>query len=243
MSYRYKSYARQRYSSAPDAAVRHMRERRELSSKVYGLDNEIIEKLFKLSPSRLEEFFNIFERTYSTKSGQYAREAWPFWASKRRGISGLNAQRFISLAPTIFSFEDRYELIKKLYEKTRGRESHSLTLVIGHAEGAIGDVEQLFYRLCLKPSEHVLPESVSQFAMWVSHQDAVMARKLTAAIETEESLMIVKVARLELDRLVTALRSFNQNISGTHYINLPYGSISLHVRKPTVFEKIGKLFA
>jgi hypothetical protein len=219
-----------------------MQERRELSAKVFGLDNEIIAKLFSLGAERREMFFGIYENAHGSKSVAYARETWVAWASKRTGISGQNAERFIALAPQVFTFEERYELVATLYAKTRRSESHCLELVIGYSEGAIQQLESLLERLCAKPSEHTLPDSVVQFVAWIAENDAVISRRLMAAIETEQSLIIAKAARVEISRLVAAVRSLDQSITGSHSIEMPYGRVTLNVRKPTFFEKVKQFF-
>ena len=238
--YRYKS--RRSTWNAPSAAVKHMQERRELSAKVFGLDNEIIAKLFALEADRREAFFGVYERAHGSKSVGYARETWISWASKRTGISGQNAERFITLAPQVFTFEERYELVAKLYAKTRRSESHFLELVIGYSEGAIQQLESLLERLCAKPSEHTLPDSVIQFVAWIAENDAVISRRLMAAIETEQSLIIARAARVEISRLIAAVRSLDQSMTGSHSVEMPYGRVTLNVRKPNFFEKLKKFF-
>src|SRR5207248_2834129 len=98
----------------------------------------------------------------------------------------------------------------------------------------------LFQRLCDKPAEHTLPPSVTRFAQWVADSDAVLARRLLAALETADSLQIVKAARHEIDRLIHAVRVLSQNVTGTHKVALPYGTITFYIRKPTFFEKLFK---
>jgi hypothetical protein len=219
-----------------------MQERRALSANVYGLDNDIITRLFSLDRLSTERLFTTIQQHYGWKAAQYAREAWPFWKNKTRGISGLNAGRFISLAPRVFSFDDRYELVAKLYERTRRPEYHRLTAILGVHEGAIRDLQKLFERLCQKPSEHRLPESVAMFAAWVADNDAIIAGKLIAALETKRSVAIVKAARVECARLIACIRNPSVNLIGSHEIVLPYGTIVLDVRKPNVIERLKQLF-
>ena len=237
-------YPRRRYggNARYSGAIRHMQERRELSADVFGLDNDIIERVFRLNSSELAKFFNFYYTKFGKKDGDYAISAFPLWKSKQRGISGMNAKRFIELAPKIFSFDDRYDIVSKLYDKTRREESHYLTVVIGIHEGAFQEVEKLYVRLCQKPLEHEWPDKVKRFVSWICDEDTSAAKTLITAIETQLSILTVKAARVEIDRLTAAVQNIETAHSGNHTIKLPYGTISICIRKPTIFEKIKKLF-
>jgi hypothetical protein len=114
---------------------------------------------------------------------------------------------------------------------------------LGLHEGGINDLENLFQRLCAKPLEHSLPESVARFATWIADNDAVIAGKLIAAIQTEQSLAIVHAARVECNRLISCIRNPAMNLIGSHQIVLPFGTITVHVRKPNFAEKCRKFFS
>ena len=128
------------------------------------------------------------------------------------------------------------------FDRPSGVETHAIEVVIGHSEGRIAQIDSLFKRLCSKPLEHALPESVTRFAAWISENDATISRKLMAAIETEESLLIVNAARAEISRLVEAIRHMDQRVTGTHTVCLPYGKITILVRTPSVLEKMKRFF-
>lgn len=219
-----------------------MQERRELSADVFGLDNDIIERVFRLGPYEIGQFFRLYEARFGKKDADYAISAFPLWKSRVRGISGMNARRFIELAPKIFSFDDRYDIVSKLYEKTRRAESHYLTVVIGIHEGAFQEIEKLYVRLCQKPLEHEWPDKVKRFVSWICDEDSSAAKALITAIETQLSILTVKAARVEIDRLAMAVKNIETAHSGNHTIRLPYGTISICIRKPTFVEKLKKLF-
>jgi hypothetical protein len=218
--------------------MRHMQARRELSRNVFGLDNEILQHLFKLRSREKESLLGHYEAEYGRSAGDYARKIWPEWASQRRGVSGEVATRFINLAPKVLSPDARYDIVAKMYQKTKRPESHYLTAILGYSEGAFSEIEKLFKRLCEKPFEHKWPDSLIQFANWLCDDDSVAAKRIIAAIETENSLMIVNAARLECNRLLQALHKLDSAYAGTHRMELPYGTISLRIRKPNLFEKI-----
>jgi hypothetical protein len=221
--------------------MRHMEERRELSRNVYGLDNEILEHLFKLRSWEKESLFRHYETEYGESGGRYARRTWDEWQNQKRGVSGQVATRFIALAPKVLRHEARYDIVSKMYQKTKRRETHSLTAILGFKEGAFREIEDLFQRLCQKPFEHRWPDSLTKFASWICDEDAEAAKKIIAAIESEHSLLIVKAARVECNRLIQALTNLDSSFAGSHTIELPYGTICLHIRKPNLFEKIKKL--
>jgi hypothetical protein len=217
-----------------------MEQRRELSRRVYGLDDEILEHLFKLRSWERESLLSHYEKENGRSAGDYARNIWPAWSSGARGVSGEVATRFINLAPKFLSDNARYDIVANMYQNTKRPETHHLTAILGYKEGAFREIEQLFERLCQKPLEHTWPRSLLQFASWLCDENAESAKRIIAAIETEHSLVIVKAARLECRRLLQALHDLDSAFAGTHTIQLPYGTISLHIRKPNLFEKIRK---
>ncbi len=223
-------------------AVRHMQERRALSAEVHGLDNQIISKLFKLSEAEVENLFQEYESAYGAVNGAYVRSAWSFWKSGKRGISGMNAKRFINLAPKLLSYDDRFELVSKLYEKTRCKEHHSLSVVLGINEAAFREIDDFFLRLSNIPLEHDWSPSIKQFVGWICDDDAVAAKALMTAIEAENSVMISRAAKVECERLRQSILGLGSAVAGTHRIELPCGTISLHIRKPTAIEKLKHFF-
>lgn len=220
-----------------------MQSRRELSRNVFGLDNEILQYLFKLGCAEREELFEHYERENGSAAGDYARKIWFHWATGRRGVSGEVATRFINLAPKVLSSDARYEIVANMYRKTKRPETHFLTAILGYKEGAFTEIENLFERLCQKPFEHKWPDTLIQFASWLCDNDSEAAKRILTAIDADSSLEIVKVARIECNRLLQALHNLDSAFAGTHRIELPYGTISLHIRKPTLFEKIKKILS
>ena len=217
-----------------------LEERRELSRRVFGLDNEILQQVFRLDALKRETLFKHYETKYGWSAYDYARTVWDDWKNGTRGVSAEVATRFITLAPKVLSNDARYDVVAKMYDKTKRRETHSLTAILGIKEGALLEIEQLFERLCHKPFEHEWPDTLTTFANWLCEDDATAANKLIAAIDAERSLLIVEAAKAECKRLVEALRNLDAAVSGTHKIELPYGTISLHIRQATVFENFKK---
>ena len=220
-----------------------MQERRELSSRVLGLDNDIIAKLFQLPDEKVQLLFARYQLAHGLTDGTYIREAWLEWKSRRRGISGMNAKRLINLAPAVLSYDDRFELVSKLYKKTRKLEHVQLTVVLGINENGLRELDDYILKFCNKPFEHEWPEDIFTFVGWICDDDAVAAKKLTVAIETESTLMTARYAKEECHRLLVSIKNLESAVMGNHRIELPYGTITLYVRKPSLMEKVKHFFA
>ena len=122
-------------------------------------------------------------------------------------------------------------------------EFRKIEVVLGVNEAGLQELNDVFLRFCTKPFEHIWPARVVTCISWLCKDDAVAAKRLMIAIDAERSASIVKIARAESDRLVMSLKNLDAAVEGTHSIELPYGRITLRVRKPTIFEKITNLFS
>jgi hypothetical protein len=58
-------------------------------------------------------------------------------------------------------------------------------------------------------------DSLIKFASWLCEDDAAAAKKLIASIEADHSLLIVKAARVECNRLLQALNDLDSAVAGT----------------------------
>ncbi|HEX7344997.1 MAG TPA: hypothetical protein VF398_12075 [bacterium] len=214
--------------------------RNALSSVIGGIDKDITELLFAFDQKSQEVFFGDYEVKYGRKAANYARKIFPQWKTKQKRYSAETIQKFIQLVPRHLSYDQRYDLLKKLYDSWRRSEKHEIEIVLGHDERGFKQVEILCEHFCNKPAKHTLPDEVQNLMEWVCDHDANQARILMAAIEEETSILITRAARADLARLKFALKESDTSIIGKHEIRLPYGEIVVNIRMPRFIEKLKK---
>lgn len=216
---------------------------KELSQTLAGIDKDIIRKLFTLPYTKLEEVFSLYERKYGLGSVKYARNVFREWKSGEKKMTGPTAEKFVDLVPRFLTNQERYDLIRKIYDAKRSYEHFTVEFIIDHnIYESKSKLETIFEELCKKPFMHTLDQNVINKINWICDKDSLQARKIIAAIESEHSLLIVKAARKDIDQLFSSIQQLGDSALGKHSIKLPYGTIDVIVRKPTIWENIKRNF-
>jgi hypothetical protein len=220
-------------------------QRAEAKQGLAGIDDDVLKIFNSLDGLKRKILFNHYESAHGKSAANYARNKMGDWASGAVRASGQTLTRLLNLVPKVLNQNQKYDLLKKLYDAHRSghQENHSLTVVVGHSTGFREQVTDLALRLCNKPDTHTLPSYVQEKIAWVCDNDSTVARSIMAAIEKEFSFAIAAAGRTEVENLVNRIQGLDVSAEGTHTIRLPYGVITVYVRKPNLFEKIGKFFS
>lgn len=239
----YRRHSRRRYRG-PSAAAQHMRDRSMLTNRIANIDSDVLQIIYGLDDRKLVDLLAAYERAHGKKAADYMDETLPKWKSGKTGVSGQTASRLINLAPKFLTRDQRYGLLKRLYDMNKrfNQERHEVAVVLGHTPNAVREIEAAMQKLCSKPSSNRLPEDVQDTVLWVCDADSVAARQIMAAIETEESVLVASAGRSEVDRLMGLIARMDRSAEGTHYMQFPYGTLTVTVRQPTFFEKLGRAF-
>lgn len=224
---------------------RNESQRAEAKQGLVGIDDDVLRIFSGLTGWKRNSLFNHYGSAHGKSAANYARDTMADWANGTVKASGPTLTRLLALVPKILDPNQKYDLLKKLYDGHRGshQENHSLTVVVGHSLSFRQMVTDMAMRLCNKPDTHTLPKYVQEKIDWVCDYDSEVARKIMAAIEKEYSMEIAAAGRAEVENLVSRIQSLDMSAEGTHTITFPYGEITVYVRKPNLFEKIGKLFS
>lgn len=240
----YRRYSRRRSTAyrGPSAASQHMQARRALSRRVSGIDNDVLQILYAFSDQRFVDLLIAYENLYGKAATDYMQEAFPKWRDGKTGVSGQNAERLINLAPQFLTQEQRHTLLKKLYDANKSAlfEHHRIEVILGHTPDVAAQLDAATQKLCSKPTLNRLPEDVQRTVTWVCNEDSTAARSIMAAIETEESMLLASAGRTEVQRLISLIGRLDRSSQGTHTMRFPYGSLTVSVRQPTFFEKLGR---
>lgn len=220
-------------------------QRSEAKEGLVGIDDDVLRIFSGLIGINRTNLFIHYEKAHGRPKANYARETMSDWANGTVKASGPILTRLLALVPKVLDENQRYDLLKKLYDGHRGshQESHSLTVVVGHSLSFRQHVTDMGTRLCKKPDTHTLPKYVQEKIDWVCDNDSAVARKIMAAIETDYSMAIAAAGSAEVENLVSRIQSLDMSAEGTHTITFPYGVITVYVRKPNFFEKITKFFS
>ncbi len=210
-----------------------------LKREIHNIDQDIIKILFALDSERLHRFFREYKRTYGESATNYAKKAFNSWKTGVTSYSAQSIKRFIEIVPRIISNSERYDIIKKLYEKSKSQSTYNFEIVLGDYQ-ALSSIVKTFKSLCEKPFSHNLSDEFKHQMQWLCDNDAMASNKLLSAFDTESSLLVSKAAKKEIDNLINKISNLDGSAVGTHECNFPFGQVTIVVRKPTFFEKIVK---
>lgn len=210
--------------------VHPIRNARQLSELLAGIDDDIKAAFARLSPSSLCALMIDYEAAYGIAARQYAERTWQQWSLGEIKMSAQVAQRLLSLVPKFMSLEERFELVKKLREKYRAERIHRR--VECRSDELRQSVEPVVTELVDRSNIVSFPQSLVDRIEWILDADVAAAHKLLSAVETEEAERRVAYLESEFRNIEELIRRMSGRGTFIHRIDLPQGSITIAVSRP-----------
>lgn len=223
-----RNYSR-RYSYSRDAiywSQRHLSERARVSALVGGFDQDVLDKFYTLTPDQLARLFNIYSDEYGSGAAAYARKTFPDWQSGFIRPSAQTINRLLDSLPQVLNFEGKCELLRKLRERYRKPESHSIKV---QADDWKEQVVPLVKTIIKKAYTVNLPEIVERRLTWLASGDMQTARAILSHSQAVEGAIAVRLLQDEMSNIEAALINLPGKKKITHTIRLPYGNIHLAI--------------
>jgi hypothetical protein len=197
-----------------------------LSFALGGFDKDILEKFYLLTPDQLVRLFNIYSDSYGDGPAAYARKTYADWKHGAVRPSAQTINRLLDNLPLVLNFDGKCELLRKLRERHRKPEYHSLKVKADdwkeHVVPLVRAVIQKSYRANLR-------ENIERRLTWLSNGDMQTARAILAHAQALEGAVAVNLLQDEMQNIETALTNLDGKGKVTHTIRLPYGHIQLKI--------------
>lgn len=159
-----------------ERARRHIAEARELSEKLGGTDKDVKAYFFSLSGSRLAQILDAYEGKYGLPARLYAEETFSKWRSGKVHMSGLVAGRLFDLLPDYMPVEEKFGLVKSLWEKQCPQTRKELRLGPDADEKqVISAIRDHFERVVV---EYGISESIKRRFQWLGREEVQLQEKL-----------------------------------------------------------------
>jgi len=126
----------------------------------------------------------------------------------------------------VLDFEGKCELLRRLRERHRKPEHHSLKV---KADDWKEHVIPLVRTVIQKAYRANLPEAVERRLAWLSNGDMQTARAILAHAQALEGAVAVAMLQDEMRNIEDALTNLDGKGKVTHTIHLPYGHIQLKI--------------
>lgn len=199
---------------------------------VGGFDQDVLDKFYSLTPDQLARLFNIYSDEYGSGPAAYARKTFPEWQSGIKRPSAQTINRLLDSLPQVLNFDGKCELLRKLRERHRKPESHSIKV---KTDDWKEQVVPLVKAIIKKAYTANLPEVVERRLTWLSSGDMQAARAILSHSQAVEGAVAVGLLQDEMRNLEAVVSSLPGKKKITHTIRLPYGNIHLAISgRPTM---------
>jgi len=218
-----------RYGYSASDWKRHHESKRAALTKFYGgIDKDILDVLYNLSSYDLDKFWFYYGKSYGDSAVRYGRKTYPEWKTGKRRPSADTLERMVQTLPSSLRFDDKFELLRRMRIRHRKLDSHKLSVTTNNWMQSIAPLVSDTIR---KAYAQDLPEHIKQRLNWLSEGDVQAATTLLAAAEVREGQIAVKLLRQEFANIQKILSTVGERLVITHTIQLPYGSITLKIKR------------
>lgn len=197
-------------------------------SRLYGgIDNDVRRMFFALDGFTLKLVFNRYEQEHGAGKRKYAEKTFEEWRSGAVQMGGEISDRLVRIVPPFLTFDQKYELIEKLW--ARFRQSKTLSVTISPTGGLDAAINAVMGAIDAV-GEHEIPSAVAERLEWLAADDGVAAQALLGQIAKREDEIAVQTLESELRQLLSIAEMHpDKLVSGTRTVNLAAATVYIHV--------------
>ncbi len=217
----------------------HAAERAKVSALYGGVDADVRQVFFSLSPQTLARVLADYKCQHGQAACDYARRAYGDWQSGKVQMSGQVSERLLAIVPRYLDFPVKYDLLEKL---CRRREGTRLRVEItGDMTGS--DALGAVLRAIETARSPKLPDHIAQRLHWLADNDGKVAQCLLTQVLAREYEFIVRSVQEELLRLLAISRDLDGRTVVMHAqreIPLPGVTVQIFLNTSTTNPKGGR---
>lgn len=228
MGYYYRGYRRRRYRYRRSRGNGGSSSPSSRPARLYtGIDDDVRRMFFALDLFTLKLVFNRYEAEYGEGKRKYAENTFKRWRSGEVQMGGEISGRLIRLVPSFLTFDQKYELIEKLW--SRFRQKTTLNITISPASGVEAAIEAVMDAVDAV-GEQEIPTAVAERLEWLASDDAIAAQSLLSEVAKREGEIAVQTLETELRQILAlAIQHQDKSVSGTRTVSLPAATVYIHV--------------
>lgn len=159
-----------------EAARQHIADAHRLSERLGGMDQEVKDYFFSLTPDQRTQVFENYGEKYGEQKRTYAEATFSKWKSGTVYMSGLVAERLFDFLPPIMPINLKLRIVEGLFENSGlARSDYVLAPLNASPTEIIAFVgNNLFKEL---EGQQIATELKSQFG-WLAGEDTKVAEQL-----------------------------------------------------------------
>lgn len=230
---------RRRRKEYVDWRAFHDYQRSRVSRQFGGFDEDVKNVFFRLSPLTFSRFLDGYGSRYGPRAQAYARSTYPKWQSGEIEPSAQTLERLLEMLPPYLAAPEKCELLRKLRERFRRTESHSVTVSTANWRQVVIPLAE---HLVHKAYHSQLPAQVTARLTWLSAGSVQATNALLAEAEAVAARNTIAFLDKEFANIRNVMANLPFGRTVTHEISLPYGQITVRVKEKhgMEHEKTGK---
>ncbi len=185
---------RYRRWSSTNWGQRHAAERARVSARYGGVDADVREVFFSLSPEPLNRVLADYREKNGQAAHEYARRVYAEWKSGKVQMSGQVSERLLAIVPRYLSFPVKYALLDKLCRRRAGTRLRVEIAADMTAREALGTA----LRAIENARSTALPAHILERLHWLADNDGKAAQSLLSQVLAREYEVIVRAVQQEL---------------------------------------------
>ncbi len=203
----------------------------------FGAVIQDIEHTFlNLPECELESLFLNYGASYGKSAESYARKTYDAWKTGKTKLNGITAERLLDILPYHLTFNERYDLLKKLRTKYVKKTSEHISV---SPENWKVEVHNSINNIIAISREYSFPEVLYKRATWLANGDVAAAQRLLHAADVDEARLRAAYLDAEFKRIDMFVSHMKDTQSVSHRIIIPQGEIyvTINIPKQSIWKK------
>lgn len=188
----------------------------------------IVGALVSLEEEPLAELFKLYRKQFGPGAARYARQTYEKWKNGQVTPNRKTFNRLAIYLPTVTSFDLKCELLRALKREFCGRDDHELTVYTHSWKESLAP---LVTDMIARSYSAALPAALVEQLTWLSENDMTVANAILGESQARESRQAVALLSKDFAAIEELLARANGNSKVMHVIELPYGSLTLHIKR------------
>jgi hypothetical protein len=186
-----------------------------------------------LDDERRAAIFKLYGEHFGPGAARYARKTYEKWQSGKVNPTRRTFNRLAVNLPRAMSFDIKCELLRTLKREFCGRDDHELTLYTDNWKESLAP---LVTNIINHSYTATLPEPLVKQLGWLAEDDMTVANAMLSEAQARESWQTIAKLNQDFALIDDLLMKTNGRSKVVHAIDLPFGKLTLHIKRRPVAD-------
>lgn len=191
-------------------------------------NSELVKVLLRLEEKPLDKLFKLYREQFGPNAARYARQTYRQWKAGEVRPNKQTFNRFLIHLPKVMSFDLKCEVLREFREEYCAKDNYELTV---DTDDWKEKLTPLVTTIIDKAYTAELPEQIEKRLSWLSGDEVRVARAILAESQVQESRHALSLLRQEIAAIENLLDHTEGARRVTHQLKMPYGTITLKIKR------------